>query len=236
MSRGLLGQRSPIHMRYNRKDTLKEADLIILAGAVCDFRLSYGRVLSPNANVVSINRDRTQMLKNEGIFWRVNLAVQADVATTLVNLADYLNSTNHEVQLLFFFTFYLNIDLLNSWFVDTRMGIISDEERKRKNTENLLKMKEAFVKDGINPLFALSLINKVLPENAILIADGGDFIGSASYIVHPRGPLQWLDPVLNWHVSWIARAAKSYSYALQQKGYPQRSRLNYSCGCFILIF
>ncbi|EJW79945.1 thiamine pyrophosphate enzyme, partial [Wuchereria bancrofti] len=83
MSRGLLGQRSPIHMRYNRKDTLKEADLIILAGAVCDFRLSYGRVLSPNANVVSINRDRTQMLKNEGIFWRVNLAVQADVATTL---------------------------------------------------------------------------------------------------------------------------------------------------------
>ncbi|KAK6111335.1 Thiamine pyrophosphate enzyme N-terminal TPP binding domain family protein [Brugia pahangi] len=186
MSRGLLGQRNPIHMRYNRKDTLKEADLIILAGAVCDFRLSYGRVLSPNANVVSINRDRTQMLKNEGIFWRVNLAIQADVATTLVNLADYLNSTNHEVPLFFFCL--THVLLIQEWVLYLM------KKEKEKNTENLLKMKEAFVKDGINPLFALSLINKVLPENAILIADGGDFIGSASYIVHPRGPLQWLDP------------------------------------------
>lgn len=33
MSRGLLGDRNPIQMRYNRKETLKEADLIILAGA-----------------------------------------------------------------------------------------------------------------------------------------------------------------------------------------------------------
>ena len=34
----------------------------------------------------------------------------------------------------------------------------------------------------------------MLPENAILVADGGDFVGSAAYIVRPRGPLQWLDP------------------------------------------
>ena len=26
------------------------------------------------------------------------------------------------------------------------------------------------------------------------MADGGDFVGSAAYIVRPRGPLQWLDP------------------------------------------
>lgn len=34
----------------------------------------------------------------------------------------------------------------------------------------------------------------MLPDDAILIADGGDFVGSAAYIVRPRGPLQWLDP------------------------------------------
>ena len=27
-----------------------------------------------------------------------------------------------------------------------------------------------------------------------MVADGGDFVGSAAYIVRPRGPLQWLDP------------------------------------------
>lgn len=37
MSRGLLGKQNPIHMRYNRKDALKEADLIILAGALVLF-------------------------------------------------------------------------------------------------------------------------------------------------------------------------------------------------------
>uniref|UniRef100_A0A1I7VFY0 2-hydroxyacyl-CoA lyase 2 n=1 Tax=Loa loa TaxID=7209 RepID=A0A1I7VFY0_LOALO len=160
-----------------QKGYLKEADLIILAGAVCDFRLSYGRALSPYASVVSINRDRAQMLKNEGIFWRVKLAIQADVATALVNLADYLLANDPEHGLS-----------IREW-----ISYLTAKE-KAKNAENMNKMKESFVKDGINPLYVLSLINKVLPENAILIADGGDFIGSAAYIVHPRGPLQWLDP------------------------------------------
>jgi acetolactate synthase-1/2/3 large subunit len=31
-------------------------------------------------------------------------------------------------------------------------------------------------------------------EDAVLVADGGDFVATASYIVRPRGPLAWLDP------------------------------------------
>ena len=33
-----------------------------------------------------------------------------------------------------------------------------------------------------------------MPDNAILVADGGDFVASAAYIMKPRGPLTWLDP------------------------------------------
>ena len=40
----------------------------------------------------------------------------------------------------------------------------------------------------------LFLIVQNLPDNAILVADGGDFVGAAAYMVRPRGPLQWLDP------------------------------------------
>lgn len=32
MARGLLGKESPIQMRQNRKDAMRDADLIILAG------------------------------------------------------------------------------------------------------------------------------------------------------------------------------------------------------------
>ncbi len=42
MARGLLGQRHPLFFRHNRAKALKEADLVVLAGVPCDFRLNYG--------------------------------------------------------------------------------------------------------------------------------------------------------------------------------------------------
>jgi len=33
-----------------------------------------------------------------------------------------------------------------------------------------------------------------LPDNALLVADGGDFVGTAAYILRPRAPSRWLDP------------------------------------------
>ncbi|KAL3103845.1 hypothetical protein niasHS_000839 [Heterodera schachtii] len=66
------------------QDGVARADLVILAGAVCDFRLSYGRVLSPKCKVVTINRNREQMLKNHGVFWHSAMVIQADVGSTLV--------------------------------------------------------------------------------------------------------------------------------------------------------
>merc|ERR1712072_422444 len=46
----------------------------------------------------------------------------------------------------------------------------------------------------INPISMLHQLEEMLPDNAILVADGGDFVATASYIVRPRSPLSWLDP------------------------------------------
>jgi acetolactate synthase-like protein len=46
----------------------------------------------------------------------------------------------------------------------------------------------------INPLFACRAIEEVLDQDSVLVADGGDFVATASYIVAPRAPLSWLDP------------------------------------------
>jgi len=46
----------------------------------------------------------------------------------------------------------------------------------------------------VNPLALCEAMESVLPDNSILVADGGDFVATASYIVRPRGPLSWLDP------------------------------------------
>uniref|UniRef100_A0A1I7SBM5 IlvB-like protein n=1 Tax=Bursaphelenchus xylophilus TaxID=6326 RepID=A0A1I7SBM5_BURXY len=63
MCRGLLGLGSPIQLRQNRRGALKEADLVILAGTPADFRLDYGKILSPNSKVVAINRSADNLKK-----------------------------------------------------------------------------------------------------------------------------------------------------------------------------
>lgn len=62
------GRQSPLQMRQKRREALKEADCIILAGAVCDFRLSYGRVLGRRAKIIAVNRNKAELYKVVCVF------------------------------------------------------------------------------------------------------------------------------------------------------------------------
>ncbi|ELV13690.1 Acetolactate synthase-like protein [Tupaia chinensis] len=90
MARGLLGRNHPLHIRQNRSTALKKADVVILAGIVCDFRLSYGRVLSRSSKIIIVNRNRDEMLLNSDIFWKPQEAVQGDVASFVLKLVEGL--------------------------------------------------------------------------------------------------------------------------------------------------
>jgi thiamine pyrophosphate-dependent acetolactate synthase large subunit-like protein len=48
--------------------------------------------------------------------------------------------------------------------------------------------------EWVNPIAFLRMLDRHAGENAVMVGDGGDFVATASYIVHPRGPLSWLDP------------------------------------------
>ncbi|EPB76992.1 thiamine pyrophosphate enzyme, TPP binding domain protein [Ancylostoma ceylanicum] len=174
MARGLLGKQNRLQMRQNRRDALRDADLTILAGTVCDFRLSYGRVLSKKSKIVCVNRNRNQLTKNEKAFWNADVSVQADVASTLILVASQLEKQESHVP--------------DAWIDELR------RKEDEKEAANAKKMSEELASGFINPLNFLARLDKKLPDDAILVADGGDFVGSAAYIVRPRGPLQWLDP------------------------------------------
>lgn len=49
---------------------------VVFTGTVCDFRLSYGRVLSRRSKIIAVNRDKTQLLKNSDMFWKPTIAIQ----------------------------------------------------------------------------------------------------------------------------------------------------------------
>lgn len=170
MSRGLLGKNHLLQLRHTRKQVLKEADLVILAGATCDFRLTYGKVLSKSSKIVVINRSRKQMLQNSDMFWKPTLSVQGCISDFLIRLSNMkVPSMNKE------------------W-------LLSLIER---DVDKEIKIRESAVTTTLvhlNPLELLCELDKSLSDNTILIADGGDFVATASYIVRPRGPLKWLDP------------------------------------------
>jgi len=65
---------------------------------------------------------------------------------------------------------------------------------KKKAKDRAFGRGEAKGKELINPLQLFVELDKLLPEDSILVADGGDFVATASYILRPRGPLCWLDP------------------------------------------
>ncbi|XP_073174269.1 2-hydroxyacyl-CoA lyase 2 isoform X2 [Lepidochelys kempii] len=174
MARGMLGRDSPLHIRQNRREVLKEADLVILAGTVCDFRLSYGRVLSRRSTIIAVNRDRALMLCNSDIFWKPRMAIQGDAGSFLLSLSQGLKSYSPP----------------QDWAMSLKDG---DQRKEKANREK----SEEPTEQHLNPLKLLHHVDNLLPENSLLVTDGGDFVGSAAYIVRPRGPLRWLDPGLD---------------------------------------
>jgi acetolactate synthase-1/2/3 large subunit len=46
----------------------------------------------------------------------------------------------------------------------------------------------------LNPLWLCREIDGALDGDSVIVADGGDFVSTASYITRPRRPLSWLDP------------------------------------------
>jgi acetolactate synthase-1/2/3 large subunit len=52
----------------------------------------------------------------------------------------------------------------------------------------------AIAGEHVNPLAFFRALEREAGENALFVADGGDFVATASYVLHPRGPLTWLDP------------------------------------------
>uniref|UniRef100_A0A2I2Z742 2-hydroxyacyl-CoA lyase 2 n=1 Tax=Gorilla gorilla gorilla TaxID=9595 RepID=A0A2I2Z742_GORGO len=192
MARGLLGRNHPLHIRENRSAALKKADVIVLAGTVCDFRLSYGRVLSHSSKIIIVNRNREEMLLNSDIFWKPQEAVQGDVGSFVLKLVEGLQG--------------------QTWAPDW-VEELREADRQKEQT---FREKAAMpVAQHLNPVQVLQLVEEMLPDNSILVVDGGDFVGTAAHLVQPRGPLRWLDPGGTIHQDvWCLFGDGAFGYSL----------------------
>lgn len=163
MGRGLLGRNNQLHIRHKRKESIKEADLIILAGVPNDFRLDYGSHIGKR-KFISVNRSKADLFLNK----KPTLAVQADPLGFLTELSLFIQTKPA------------------NWLSKLHeRDAIRDEEIKKQAEET---------GEGLNPVKLLAALETLLPNDAVLVADGGDFVATASYVLKARQPLSWLDP------------------------------------------
>jgi acetolactate synthase-1/2/3 large subunit len=165
-ARGLLGAGNALQLRHKRKEALREADVVLLAGIPNDFRLDYGRHVSRKAFLISVNRSEQDLRQNR----KPDLAVHGDPGLLLKGIAGAMKG-----------------DRKPDWLESLRAR---DQEREREIDEQA-KASEANL---VNPVQLFRELERRLAENSVIVADGGDFVATASYILSPRRPLSWLDP------------------------------------------
>jgi acetolactate synthase-1/2/3 large subunit len=167
MARGLLGTAHPLQMRHRRREALREADCVLLAGVPCDFRLDYGRHVRRSATLLAANRSRRDATLNR----RPAVAMIGDAGTSLRALADLAAGAPLARP---------------DWLASLRAR---DDARDAE-----IAGAAPGAGPAVDPLRLLRAIDAAASPQAVFVADGGDFVGTASYVLRPRAPLGWLDP------------------------------------------
>jgi acetolactate synthase-like protein len=189
-------------MRHKRGQALAKADFVLLAGVPADFRLDYGRHINIKAFFATVNLCRVTLSKNNDAR-RPNVKVLGDSVAFIRRLSEVVG---------------LNTNKRPSW-----RSFLETNEAKREKEIDDMAAKDARrehdddSKNFIGPIRLCREIDAAIGEDSIIVADGivfmfptcttvavliiclhdcigGDFVGTASYIVKPRGPLTWLDP------------------------------------------
>jgi thiamine pyrophosphate-dependent acetolactate synthase large subunit-like protein len=167
MARGLLGREHPLLLRHQRREALREADCVVLAGVPCDFRLDYGKHVRRGATLIAANRSTRDARLNR----RPDIAAIGDAGLFLQELAQAMPPAGPR---------------WDGWLAQLRA----------RDTEREIDIDRQAADSGefVNPIALLRALEQAAGDNALIVADGGDFVATASYVLHARGPLSWLDP------------------------------------------
>ena len=165
MARGCFGSSDKYFFRHNRKHALKNADVVVTLGIPLDFRLGYGFSINKDATLIAVNKSKEDLNKNR----KPDIGIHADPSRIM-----------HEIGKI------INPPSCKEWIKE----LTSLEEKRETDILQFSKYETDFV----NPVRLCKTIDKFIDKESILVADGGDFVGTASYTIRPRSPLGWLDP------------------------------------------
>lgn len=193
MARGLIDPDGPQFLNRARKYALKNADLVLIFGTPFDFRLSYGQsekiaagsqsgtagslmlnlaapVIHKEAKIVQVDLDGDEIGRNRTRGVEVGLVADTGLvleALTTVGGAERRAAWNTAVR----------ADETSKW-----------DKMLREIDEG------AGPDDPPNPLRVCAEVDRFVRPGDVVIGDGGDFVGTAAYVMKPFGVSTWMDP------------------------------------------
>jgi len=168
MARGALPPDHPCLFVQSRGWALTEADLAIIFGTPLDFRLGYGRKPRFNAacKVIQVDLDAAEIGRNRS----VDVGLVGDSGLALAHLANTVSDGCG----------------FGSW--------LSEVKEVEARMWSAIESEAATSGCPVNALFACKTLAEVMGEEAIIVGDGGDFLGTAAKILRMSKPGCWMDP------------------------------------------
>jgi acetolactate synthase-1/2/3 large subunit len=167
MGRGTIAQHHPQFMSRTRRTAFGEADVILFAGTMIDFRLRYGQSINKGAKVISLDIDPNELGRNRG----VDVGIEGDPRSALQQITAELSgkTIRHD-----------------EWLAKLRDGETKVVELRQKwlHAENT----------PIHPLRLCNEMAKFVDDETIVVGDGGDIVATASQVLPVNHPGQFMGP------------------------------------------
>ncbi len=163
-ARGAISGSDPHFFRLCRSKAVGNADVVVVFGTPWDFRLGYGQRVSADTAVIQVDLDPDVIGHNRG----AQVGMPADSGLVMKQLAEAGERTDQ------------------GW-LQTVAGF---EAEKRVRIDAEIHSDAV----PINPLRFSHELAKAIPEDATIVCDGGDIVGTAAKLVSVHHPGHWMDP------------------------------------------
>ena len=163
-ARGAISGSDPHFFRLCRSKAIAKADVVAVFGTPWDFRLGYGQRVSPDTKVIQVDLDPEVIGHNRG----AQVGMPADSGLVMKQLAEAGSRSD------------------SGWL--QAVGGFEAEKRSRIDAE----INSTAV--PINPLRFSNELAQAIPDDATIVCDGGDIVGTAAKLVEVHHPGHWMDP------------------------------------------
>ena len=166
MARGMLAPDHPLYFARARGQALREADLVVLAGVLLDFRLNFGQppVFADDARLIYVDVDDHRKHRP------AQVAIYGNVKSALAELASAVEGAPAR----------------RSWLD----GLREAETGARRRDESMTRSDSS----PVHPARLISEVDRFADPDAVIVGDGGDFVSFAGRLLERRKPGLWIDP------------------------------------------